>query len=326
MNAIISLLSSAITRGAPLLLGTTGEILNEKSGSLNLGVEGIMAVGAIGGFLGACWTESIILGILFGFICGALCGLLFAFLTITMKANQNVTGLAMTIFGVGVCRFIGQNMKTEGTFPIMNPNLTSKFAENGIPLLKNIPIIGPLLFSHNILVYLAIIIAVCVWIYMNKTKAGLKMRAIGENPAAADSVGINVDLYKYINITLGGGIMGIGGLYMGVIINNGTWNDDWIGGYGWIAVALVIFANWSAVKALLGSFIFGLMLALQSKVGNLAAEFPNALGWTAKIPVEFYMALPFILTAVVLIINSAMHKKSGNAPSAMGINYYREDR
>ena len=326
MNAIISLLSAAITRGAPLLFGTTGEILNEKSGSLNLGVEGIMAVGAIGGFLMSCWTGSLFLGVLFGFICGALCGLLFAFLTITMKANQNVTGLAMTIFGVGVCRFIGQNMKTNGTFPIMDSALNAKYAENGIPLLKEIPVIGPLLFSHNILVYIGVAVAVLVWVYMSKTKAGLKMRAIGENPASADSVGVNVDLYKYVNISLGGGIMGIGGVYMGVIINNGTWNDDWIGGYGWIAVALVIFANWSAVKALLGSFIFGLLLALQSKVGVLATEFPKLLGWTANIPAQFYMALPFILTAVVLVLNSAFRKKGCNAPSAMGINYYREDR
>ncbi|MDR3317943.1 MAG: ABC transporter permease [Clostridiales bacterium] len=328
MNVIIRLLADAIHFGAPLLFGTTGEIVTEKSGGMNLGVEGTMAVGAIGGYLMACYTDSLLLGIIFAFIFGGLCGLLFAFLTTTLKANQNVTGLAMTIFGVGIYQLIGEKLMTAKTFPGMPGHLAGMVSGKPFGGLSEIPYIGTLLFSHNILVYLAVLTAVAVFIYMRKTKAGLRMRAVGENPEAADSVGVNVSRVKYINGILGSGITGIGGLYMATVINSGVWSDagSWIAGYGWISVALVIFASWSPLRALYGSLVFGFLIAVQSKIDLLVRTFPAVLTWMSYIPQEVYKLLPFLITALILILNSIKKKKEGIQPAGCGINYFREER
>ncbi|MDR2634493.1 MAG: ABC transporter permease [Clostridiales bacterium] len=323
---LIGVLAAAARFGAPLLFGTTGAILNEKSGNLNLGVEGTMSVGAIGGYLMMCYSGSVFIGLSAAFFFAALCGLIYSFLTVSLKANQNVTGLAMTIFGVGLCQFVGQTLKSSGKFPAMTPELFSALAENGIPRLKDIPYIGKLLFSYNLMVYIAVAVAVVCWVYIAKTRAGLKMRAVGENPAAADSVGVNVSRVKYANILVGSGIMGLGGFYMGAVIFSGAWNDTWTSGYGWISVALVIFASWSPAKAVFGSFIFGIMIVMQSQIGVLTALFPAALNWMTQIPLDFYQMLPFLVTAVILIVNSMRKSKSGNAPAAVGLNYFREER
>ena len=328
MEAFIQFIVQSVRYGTPLLFGTTGEIITQKSGSLNLGVEGVMAVGAIGGFLFATWTNSLILGILAAFVCGALCGLLFAFLTVTLQANQNVTGLAMTIFGVGLFQFIGQNLTSGSGFPAMSAELAAKVGENGIPLLRDIPVVGDLLFSYNPFVYLGVVIAVLCWIYLFRTRTGLKVRAVGENPAAADGVGVNITRIKYLNIMLGCGICGIGGLYLGMVLRSGRYDGygDWIAGYGWIAIALVIFAAWSPAKAIGGSFLFGLLLSLQAYRGAVVSIWPAGLSWMNAIPGEFYQMLPFLLTAVILVITSIRKKKDGGSPTALGLNYYREDR
>lgn len=328
MKTIINFLYASIRAGTPLLLGTTGEIITEKSGSLNLGVEGIMAIGAIGGYLMACYTNSFIIGLLFAFIAGALGSLLFAFLTISLHANQNVTGLALSMFGVGLYEFIGKTLTSSEAFPALNErtHLKNMVADNGIPLLRDIPYVGKLLFSYNMFVYIAVIIAVLAWFYMARTKAGLKLRAIGENPAAADASGVNVDLVKYINITVGGGICGLGGLYLALVTNGGAWNDYWINGMGWISVALVIFANWSPLLAILGGFFFGMLNTLQAWKGNLASAFPKLLGWLTVIPNEFYQLLPFAITAVVLVVAGARKGRRSSEPSAIGVNYFREER
>lgn len=323
---LVRVLFMAVRTGSPLLLGTTGEIVTEKSGSLNLGLEGMMAVGAIGGYLAMCASNSLAVGVICAFLCAGLCALIFAFLTVTLQANQNVTGLALTIFGVGVCQFIGQSMKTARTFPSVSESLKNVLLDKGIPGLRDIPYVGQLLFSYNPLVYLAVIIAVITWIYIKYTKSGLKMRAIGENPGAADGVGVNITGKKYLNIILGGGISGIGGLYMAAVINNGSWNDAWINGYGWISIALVIFASWSPAKAVFGSFLFGFFLALRSNVSVLVMAFPGALKWMTVLPPEFYQMLPFLITALVLFFTSMRKKKEGMQPTACGINYYREER
>lgn len=324
--AIILTLSEAIRRGTPLLLGTTGEILNEKSGSLNLGVEGTMAVGAIIGALLGLLTSNMFVALLAAFVGGMICGLIYAFLTINLKANQNVTGLAITIFGSGLCMFVGETLKASNKFPAYTSEFYAQMTSGGIPGLKDIPYVGTLLFSYNALVYIAIIIALIVWIYISKTKAGLRMRAAGENPAAADSVGINVDAERYKNIVIGSGIMGLGGVYMALFLNSGVWNLDWIAGYGWISVALVIFSNWSSARAIWGSYLFGLLLALKSKMTSLANAFPSVLSWTASIPTELYDALPFIVTMLVLIFSSMRKHKSTGAPAGLGLNYFREER
>ena len=201
----------------PLLYGTVGEIVVEKSGSLNLGVEGIMAVGAIFGYICGCYANSLGVGIAVAFLAGALCGLLFAALTVSLQANQNITGLTLTTFGLGVYFFVGNGLKAIA-WPVMGDyaNIKNGFADLSIPLLSDIPLIGKGFFSHNILVYLGIAIAIATWWYLNHTSYGLKLRAVGENPGAADSVGINVLRTKYLHICLGCGIMGIGGYYMGL--------------------------------------------------------------------------------------------------------------
>lgn len=327
---ITSFLFTIIAVNIPLLYGTVGEILVEKSGSLNLGVEGIMAMGAIFGYLFGCYANSLLVGILSAFLVAALCGLLFSLLTVTLQANQNITGLTLTTFCLGVYFFVGTSICSSGAWPVM-----SKFdaINNGynqaikIPLLCDIPIIGKALFSHNILVYLGILIAVGVWWYLKHTTYGLRLRAIGENPGSADSVGIRVTLNKYLHICVGCGIMGIGGYYMALFMSGSFNASCWINGYGWIAVALVIFANWSPVIAILGTFVFGFFNTLQISGTSLASAFPEGLGWLASIPTQLYQALPFIITAMVLVITSIRNKKgSSGLPAALGASYFREER
>ncbi len=331
MSAIIDFLFYSVKLGTALLFGTSGEIVTEKAGSLNLGVEGLMAMGAIGGFYFGCVTDSMLIGILTAFLTAALGGLIYAFLTVTFQANQNVTGLTLTIFGVGVYRFIGTSLRNANAFPKIKEStdfdsMKHLMAEEGIPFLRDIPYVGKLLFSYNILVYFSIALAILLWVYMSKTRNGLKLRAMGENYGAADACGVNVTLYRYLHIIMGAGITGIGGLYIAVFMNGGEWNENWINGMGWIAVALVIFAKWSTAKALFGSFLFGILLALKARGSNLSDAFPNVFGWLKSVPGDFYDMLPFLITFIVLIISSIRDKGKGDQPACCGTNYYREER
>ncbi|MBE6956286.1 MAG: ABC transporter permease [Ruminococcaceae bacterium] len=327
LDVISTFIYNIVLYNIPLLYGTVGEIVVEKSGSLNLGVEGIMAVGAIFGYVIGCYTNSLLVGILTAFAMGALMGLLFAALTVSLQANQNITGLTLTTFGLGVYFFVGNAIKSVG-WPTMSnySNIKNGFADLHIPLLSDIPIIGKGLFSHNILVYLGIAIAVCMWCYLKHTTPGLRLRAVGENPGSADSVGINIKRYKYLHIMLGCGIMGIGGYYMGLNMSGSFNSACWINGYGWIAVALVIFANWSPALAILGTFVFGFFNTLRVSGSSLAIAFPEALGWLAKVPTQLYQALPFIITALVLFFSSISKRKNSGLPAALGLNYFREER
>ena len=233
----------------------------------------------------------------------------------------------MTTFGLGIYFFVGYLLKSID-WPVMGDysGVADGFSAISIPLLSKIPIIGKGLFSHNIMVYLGIVIAISVWFYLNRTTFGLRLRAVGENPGAADAVGINVNLTKYIHICLGCGIMGIGGYYMALNMGGSFSSICWINGYGWIAVALVIFANWSPALAILGTFIFGFFNTLKVSGSTLAATFPGFLGWLSDIPLEVYDALPFLVTAIVLVASSITKKKNSGLPAALGINYYREER
>lgn len=328
LGVITSFIHSIVVLSVPLLYGTVGEIVVEKSGSLNLGVEGIMAVGAIFGYICGCYANSLAVGILVAFLTGALCGLLFAVLTVSLQANQNITGLTLTTFGLGIYFFVGNGLKAVG-WPVMAnyENIKNGFSDISIPLLSDIPVIGHGFFNHNILVYLGVAIAVAMWWYLKHTSVGLRLRAIGENPGAADSVGINVKCMKYLHICLGCGIMGIGGYYMGLNMSGSFSSNCWINGYGWIAVALVIFANWNPALAILGTFVFGFFNTLQVSGGSLATAFPGVLGWLADIPKQLYQALPFIITAIVLIATSIRNKRgSSGLPAALGLNYFREER
>lgn len=327
MNTIINFLFAAIKAGTPLLFGTTGEIITEKSGSLNLGVEGMMYMGAFAGFFAGFLTDSILAALFAAFAAGAFGALIFAFFTVTMQANQNVTGLTLTIFGTGLASFFGEMLikGTEGGTPKLSAAFSAELAERPVPVLSEIPYAGKVLFSHNILVYLSLAAAIICWIYLNYTLPGLKMRAVGENPAAADASGINVNLVKYVNCVLGGGICGLGGAYIALINGNGVWNNGCISGQGWISVALVIFARWSPLKAVFGSLVFGGFSVFQVRANDFAAAFP-ALSFLSDIPNAFYVMLPFVITAVVLVISSVPRRRISAQPAACGVNYYREER
>lgn len=329
LDVLMLFLFNIIVYNIPLLYGTTGEIMIEKSGSLNLGVEGTMAIGAVVGYLAGAKSGSLLVACLVSFIASGLVGFLFAFLTVSLQANQNVTGLTITTFGVAFYYFIGNAVANSSAgWPQLNEtSLAAKTQAIEIPLLSKIPFIGKILFSHMILVYVGVLIAILMWVYFKKTVPGLKLRAIGENPAAADSLGVNVTFYKYLHIIIGSGIMGLGGLYMALNLG-GTFEGSncWINGYGWISIALVIFANWSPAKAILGTFIFGFFNTLRVQNAALAYAFPEALGWLTKIPSHFFSALPFIITLIVLIASSLSKKKKSGEPQAIGRNYYREDR
>ena len=320
-------LFNIVVYNIPLLFGTVGEIITEKSGSLNLGVEGTMAVGAIFGYLAGSYSDSIWIGLLIAFITAGLCGLLFAFLTVTLQANQNVTGLTITTFGTGLYFFIGNGLGANWPSMQAAAGLSADFAAKPIPILSSIPLIGKAFFSHNIMVYLGIILAVLIWWYLTYTKPGLRLRAIGENPGSADSVGVNIVLYKYIHLIIGSGVMGLGGFCMALNMGGSFEGSNcWINGYGWIAIALVIFANWNTVYAILGTLIFGFFNTLQIYSGSLAYAFPRPLGWLASIPAQLYQALPFIITAIVLIVSSVSKRGQGGQPAALGLNYFREER
>ncbi len=318
MDMLLNFLAAAVLAGAPLLFGTVGEIINEKSGHLNLGVEGIMAIGACAGFMTGYATDSLIAALIAAFISGVIASVIYALLTVTFMANQNVTGLTLTIFGVGLSNFFGEYMlgKTENNTLKLPENVTSQLRNINIPGLSNIPVVGKLFFSYNIFIYIGVVIAVLIYFYLNKTKAGLNLRAVGENPAAADAVGINVTRLKYINILLGGGICGIGGAYCSMITCGGVWMSGSVNGLGWISVALVIFAVWSPARAVFGAFVFGAFSVLKYYVPKNIISVPNA----------FYDMLPFIITALVLVITSIRQSKENSQPAACGLSYFREER
>ena len=326
MDTFINFFNAAVLAGTPLLFGTTGEILTEKSGNLNLGVEGMMFMGAVSGllsvFLLETWIDAgiigplaVVLAIFGAFAAGALGALIYSVLVISMRTQQNVTGLALTIFGVGFGNFFGEvaGRRSPTGFAAISSSARSGFARLHIPVLSDIPVVGPLLFNYNILVYLAILIAILVAIFLNRTRVGLNLRAVGENPAAADAASINVARYKYLATCIGGGICGLGGMYIAMVTTSGVWVHNSVLGYGWISVALVIFATWSPRRALVGSFIFG---------GLTILRFYMPLG----IPMQIYNTFPYVATILVLIVTSIRQRKEHNPPAHVGVNYFREER
>ena len=327
MTFIINLVKAAILNGTPLLFGTSGEILTEKSGNLNLGVEGLMFMGGSFGLLGAFIYDNamgesavgavaVLIAIAFAFLAGCLGSLIYAFVTITLRANQNVTGLALTIFGTGVGQFVGELMrlKANGNVSISN-NLKTAFAGPIFPeALQNIPVIGPLLFSYNVFVYIGIAVAVVMAYYMRRTRKGLYLKAVGENPQTADSAGINVTKYRYFATIIGGGISALGGMVHTMTIAGCVWNHVALSGEGWVAVALVIFCLWRPLNAIWGSILFGGLLIMYLR---LPIPF---------IPTQIYKIVPYIVTAIVLIVVSMRQRKEDQPPQGLGLNFFREER
>ena len=318
LNYLTNFLYAVILAGVPLLYGTLGEILTEKAGHLNLGVEGMMYLGAIFGFVTAYSTGNIALALCGAFIAGAAGALIYAFLTVTLKANQNVTGLTLTIFGTGVANFVGENLihNSPNGAAILPEAVKAQYAIIQIPFLSEIPIIGKLLFQHTMFVYIGVVAAIAMGLYLYNTRRGLNLRAVGENPAAADAAGVSVGLYKYVNVLIGGGLCGLGGAYVSLVTCGGAWTHNCINGLGWIAVALVIFASWNPYRAIVGALVFGALSVLRLYI-------PIGL---VKIPGGVYNMLPFIATAVVLVVSSIKMNKENAQPQGCGVNYFREER
>ena len=269
---IITFIQRAIMQSIPLLFGSTGETITEKGGNLNLGIPGIMYVGGISGVIGAFFYEksvetvnpflAVLIPLLSSILGSALMGLLYCFLTVTLRANQNVTGLAMTTFGVGFGNFFGGSLiKITGSdIPSIALSATSNCFKTTLPFAAKLGKVGDIFFSYSFLAYAAIIIALITAYFFKHTRTGLQLRAVGENPATSDAAGINVGRYKYVSTIVGSVIAGLGGLYYVMDYIKGTWaNDGGIGSLGWLAVALVIFARWKPLHAIWGSYLFGIL-------------------------------------------------------------------
>ncbi len=314
----LAFLYATVLAGVPLLYGTLGEILIEKSGNLNLGVEGLMYMGAIAGFMAGHLFGSALLAVAFAFLAGVLGALLYTVLTVTLKANQNVTGLTLTVFGTGLANFIGETLK--GSLPTGTVFVGDRVIKALVPMklgaLGNLPVVGRLLFEHSMLTYVAFACAIVMSLYLRRTRVGLNLRAIGENPAAADAMGVSVSLYKYVNILLGGGLCGLGGVYVSLVTCVGNWQPNIIGGQGWIALALVIFASWSPLRAVLGSLVFGALSMLRLYIPKDAIDIPPSL----------FSMLPFLVTCAVLVMSSVRMRRENQQPRACGVNYFREER
>ncbi len=309
MEMVIAILSAAIVAGTPLLYATLGEVFTERAGILNLGVEGMMAIGAVAGFIATYFTNNLFVGVLVAALSGGLVAVIHAFLSISLRVSQVVSGLTLTIFGTGLSGFLGKNY--------VGTPLTTKFMSSGIPLLKDIPFIGPVFFTHDILVYLSYVLVPILYIYLYRTRFGLNLRSIGENPAAADALGVNVYFLRYMYVIFGGAMAGIGGAYLSLAISP-SWLENMVGGRGWIAVALVIFASWDPLKALFGAYLFGGVEALVFRL--------QALGFDMVSPF-FLSMLPYILTIIILVFTTIQTiKKHKSAPEQLGVAYNREER
>ncbi len=315
---MIAFLVSAIRLGMTFLFGSTGETLTEKSGHLNLGIPGVMCVGASCG----CYAEylyfsavgrfinpflAVIIPITATLLGGALMGLIYSFLTVTLRTNQNVTGLALTTFGVGVSDYM-----INKTGPVYSKG--TRYFTASLPFADDLGWFGDIFLSHGILIYLAIIIALLVSFIMNKTRIGLQLRSVGENPATADAAGINVSLYRYVSTCIGCAIAGLGGLSFIMDYLSGNW-EYCIDEIGWLAIALVIFTIWKPNWGILGSIVFGALY--------IASSYITDVSLATK---ELFKMLPYVVTLIVLVITSMRKKREFQPPASLGLPYFREER
>ena len=307
----ISFFSAAIIAGTPLLFATLGEILTQKTGNLNLGVEGMMLMGAVMGFLVGFHSGNPFLALLAAMLAGAMGAGIYALLTISLRANQEVSGLALTTFGTGFSSFLGQSLVGQVT----PKSISNFFNPIAIPGLSKIPVIGPIFFNHDVFVYFGYLTAILLGIYLYKTQKGLNLRAVGENPGAADAASINVTLYKYVHILLGGALCGLGGAYLSLVYVP-AWQDNITAGRGWIAVALVIFAVWNPYRALFGAYLFGGLDIIGFRIQG------------TSIQVSQYLIdmLPYLVTIIVLVFVSFKKSQEHSPPKGLGKPYFREER
>ena len=325
-DTIALVIQRAVVQGIPLLYGSTGEILTEKSGNLNLGIPGIMYVGGVSGVIGAFFYERstetpssfllVLIPLLASLFGSGIMALIYSFLTITLRANQNVTGLTLTIFGTGFGNFFGGSMANlfgEGGSLALTE--TSLAFQTTFPFAERLGPIGTIFFSYGFMAYLAIIIALIAAFVLKKTRVGLQLRAVGENPATADAAGINVTRYKYVATVVGGMIAGLGGLYFIMDYTSGVWTNGGFGDRGWLAIALVIFALWKPNVSVLGSILFGGLYIVYLFIPGLERSTQ-----------ELFKMLPYVVTILVLIIVSMRKKREYQPPEHLGLSYFREER
>ena len=329
MGALFVFLHRAIMQGIPLMLGSTGEILTEKSGHLNLGIPGIMYVGGISGVIGSFLYEQGVgpaninpaLAVLIPLLCSIagslLMGLIYCFLTVTLRANQNVTGLALTTFGTGFGNFFGGSLiKLSGNdVPSITLTATSNVFRTTFPFANKLGPMGTLFFSYSFLAYAAVIIAILAAWVLGRTRVGLNLRAVGESPATADAAGINVNRYKYVATCVGSMIAGLGGLYYVFDYANGVWSNNAFGDRGWLAIALVIFCVWRPNISIFGSILFGGLFIVHNYIPNIDVSTQELIKMT-----------PYLVTIIVLVATSMRKKRETQPPASLGLSYFREDR
>lgn len=311
MTVLGLFLAAAVQAGTPLLFATLGEIISEKAGNLNLGVEGMMLMGAVIGFQAGLSTANPAVAIAGAMVAGACGGLIYAFLTVSLRSNQVVSGLALTIFGAGFSSFTGQKLVGQ----VVPASIKAFFKPLNIPVLGDIPFLGQILFRQDIFIYFGYLAAIGSGIYFYKTRKGLNLRAVGENPAAADAAGIRVNMYKYLHILLGGALCGLGGAYLSLVYVP-AWQDNVTAGRGWIAVALVIFTAWNPYKALAGAFFFGGLDIIGFRLQK----------YNIHISQYIIDMLPYVVTVLALVAMSMKKSKENSPPKGLGNPYFREDR
>lgn len=326
LATIFAFINAAIIQGIPLLFGATGEIITEKSGNLNLGIPGIMYMGGISGIIGgylyehstenpAAWL-CILIPLVSSLVGSSLMALIYSFLTITLRVNQNVTGLALTTFGIGVGNFFGGSLLSffgeTGSISLLK---TGNCYKAKLPFADNLGLFGKTFLSLGFLAYLAIIIALVTSYVLNRTRTGLNLRAVGENPATADAAGINITKYKYLSTLIGGVVAGLGGLYFVMDYTGGAWTNNGFGDRGWLAIAIVIFAVWKPGMAILSSFLFGGLYILCVYIPGLSSSTK-----------ELINMLPYVVTILVLVVVSMRKKRENQPPAHLGLSYFREDR
>lgn len=307
LDSVSLVIKAGIHSATPILFVALGEMIAERSGVLNLGLEGMMVIGALSGFYFGFITGSFVIGIFMAMIITGIFSLIHAFITLTMKANQVVSGLALTFLGLGLASFLGRSYINKSA-----PSIR----DMPIPYLSNIPFFGEFLFNQNILVYLSVIMIPLIWFFLYRTKSGLNLQVCGESPVTADSAGISVLFIRYMSVLFGGIMAGIGGAFL-TLADASSWMDGMTSGRGWIAVAIVIFGNWDPVRILIGSYLFGSLSAMQFRL--------QAYG--VNIPPSILEMTPYFFTIVVLIFTSihGLSRKLG-APKALGVPYEREVR
>ena len=308
METLIPILAAAIRSGTPVLYAVLGELLTERAGVMNLGLEGVMLVGAFAGFSATRATGNPYIGLLMAFAAGCLIVLIHAFLTISMGTNQVVSGLALSLFGSGLSALLGRNYIGE-TISGINPV--------HLFFLGDIPLIGPIFFRHDILVYLSYALIPFLCWFLFRTRAGMNLRAVGENPRATDAMGLSVVKIRYLYTLLGGGLVGLAGGYLSVVYTQ-MWVEGMTAGRGWIAVALVIFGTWHPARAAIGAYLFGGVEALQLRM--------QAAG--SSVPASLLLMLPYLMTLIVLTVISIRKGKGTGlgAPAALGNPFRREER